>query len=86
MEEKILNILSENSSELDDIFLGDINCLKAVYYPDVSKEIASHFKSFIEWCISYSISRSFDNEYYAIDNFCGTLDELYNYWLKEVKK
>ena len=62
--------------------------------PRSAKEIASHFREFIEWCIDevYIDNREETTSIYLINGEgltsigFDTLYELYSYWLKEVKK
>ena len=98
MEEKIKIILCENisgyqlQSDDDPILIAGI--------PTSAKEIASHFMEFIEW-IGFSIKstkysgnlfyREISNTWFYSKTFTiepkeYTLDELYNYWLTEIKK
>lgn len=98
MEEKIKIILCENisgyqlQSDDDPILISGI--------PQSAKEIASHFREFIEW-IGFSIRntkshgnlfyREISNTWFYSKTFIiepkeYTLDELYNYWIKEVRK
>ena len=43
-------------------------------------------KEFVIWCINSNTKTSPDNIYYAVDNFCGTLGELHEYYQREVKQ
>ena len=90
MEEKILEI----------IFKHKANIIESTPDYSAAKEIASHFREFIEW-IGFSIKntkshgnlfyREISNTWFYSKTFIiepkeYTLDELYNFWLKEVKK
>ena len=91
MEENILGIIQENYN----YFTGTNEAEIAA-----AKEIASHFREFIEW-IGFSIRntkshgnlfyREISNTWFYSKTFIiepkeYTLDELYTYYLKEVKK
>ena len=91
MEEKILEIIQKNYDEFTGTIEAEIVS---------SSEIASHFREFIEW-IGFSIKstkysgnlfyREISNTWFYSKTFTiepkeYTLDELYNYWIKEVKK
>ena len=80
MEEKIYEILIENRVMQASAF-------------DTAKEIASHFREFIEWKdVNTMCDRISKTEVrYMLSDINApaiwvTLDELYNYWIKEVKK
>ena len=99
MEEKILKILLshiEAVTEKNSPFVA--TAINGV--PQSAKEIASHFREFIEW-IGFSIKstkysgnlfyREISNTWFYSKTFIiepkeYTLDELYNYWIKEVRK
>ena len=58
--------------------------------PQSAKEIASHFREFIEWVIIHIDATRPQLDYFTkemndIDRK-ETLENMYNYWLKEVKK
>ena len=94
MEEKIEKILLshiEAVTEKNSPFVP--TAINGV--PQSAKEIASHFREFMEWFILDAYEKfGFDEEEYnhrltwynIEENKDYTLDELYNYWLKEVKK
>lgn len=81
MEEKIYEILIENRVMQASAF-------------DTAKYIASHFREFMHWIIDeQEIFKGELMEKYIINDNphvnghkLETLDELYNYWIKEVKK
>ena len=65
--------------------------------PRSAKEIASHFRQFIEWKDKFIVYIERKRQYHLYlwfsverkdckEFWFDTLDELYNYWLKEVKK
>lgn len=80
MEEKILEI----------IFKHKANILESTPDYSAAKEIASHFREFIEWVIIHIDATMPQLDYFTkemndIDRK-ETLENMYNYWLKEVKK
>jgi hypothetical protein len=81
MEEKILEIIDNHTDEVDG----------HVYdYEVVAKEITTHVFEFIEW-IGESAERM-NHLWYVYQlaveekDACLTTEELYQYWLKEIKK
>lgn len=91
MEEKILEIINSKLHPMAG-HSWLIGCDKSDN--EISaKEIASHFREFIEWILTGNdgnfIQESSENNVNIIFDYWGekrTLDELYNFWLKEVKK
>ena len=87
MEENILKILLshiEAVTEKNSPFVP--TAINGV--PQSAKEIASHFREFIEWCI-INTYKPYNTTWFGvcdIDRTFNTIDELYNYWIKEVKK
>lgn len=93
MEEKILKILLSHIEVVTGKNSPFVPTAISVI-PRSAKEIASHFREFVDWCIDevYIDNREETTSIYLIDGEgltsigFDTLDELYNYWLKEVKK
>ena len=86
MEEKMLEIIRNRIN-------GFLSCTVQQQEVHAAKEIASHFKSFIEWKdVNTMYDRISKTEVrYVLSDINApaiwvTLDELYNFWVKEVKK
>ena len=91
MEENILKILLshiEAVTEKNSPFVP--TAINGV--PQSAKEIASHFREFIDFLQSECEGFNKGWRYYKTNDFESgfldfeTTDELYNYWIKEVKK
>ena len=87
MEEKILEIMNENSSDANN---GQMSVVTEDSYSDVADEIADIFRKFIEW--------THKGAFYFRNNFTEgwTLngvshnsllndDELFDYWRNNIK-
>ena len=81
MEEQILDIMEDH---LEPDFFGR-------YQTGLAKEIADHFLEFIEW-ITKNIQYNDVHDYYRFNNRIkgiildfDTIEELYKYWLNNIK-
>jgi hypothetical protein len=83
MEEQILKIITENGQSEDD---NDALVIK--YPPDLAKEITSHVMEFAKWGVENTVRLYWRDELYQIletNISVKSIDELYQYWLTEVK-
>lgn len=81
MEEKILEIIQKNYNEFTGTNEAEIVS---------SSEIASHFREFIEWMFEKeffygTLSEGYLSTIHDTPKF-NSINEVYNYWMKEVKK
>ena len=89
MEEQILKIIKDNECGFDDGYGGTIDAVADDSYFDVAKEITSHIMEFIEWIKTDCCFNDYgdliinDNR---LPDVILTTEQLYEYWLKNIKK
>ena len=86
MEEKILEIMNENSSDANN---GQMFVVTEDSYSDVADEIADIFRKFIDYFTNedspYAILYGNQEERFATKNKDYTIDELFNFWWNNIK-
>ena len=90
MEEKILDIMNENSSDANN---GQMSVITDDSYWDVAKEITAHVMDFIDFLLTgcdgiFIQTHKKDEVIYFRDcnNDSCSLNRVYEYWLKNIEK